>query len=96
MHLPNRFTFCERSEVTSSTFYVSAYRRRLPPTRVYFSSFSTLLPILTTPLNLTSHLQDGDFLLFVLRELLPHAPQLRVILMSATLDARLFCDYYGE
>ena len=31
-----------------------------------------------------------------LRELLPHAPQLRVILMSATLDARLFCDYYGE
>lgn len=53
MHLPNRFTFCERSEVTSSTFYVPAYRRRLPPTRVYFSSFSTLLPILTTPLNLT-------------------------------------------
>ena len=39
--------------------------------------------------------EDGDFLLFVLQQLLPHAPHLRVVLMSATLDARLFCDYYG-
>ena len=39
--------------------------------------------------------EDGDFLLFVLKQLMPHAPQLRVVLMSATLDAGLFCGYYG-
>lgn len=36
-----------------------------------------------------------DFLLIVLKELLPRRPDLRVILMSATLDANLFSSYFG-
>ena len=42
--------------------------------------------VLITPCTTYVLCQDGDFLLFVLRELLlgGHAPQLRVILMSAT------------
>ena len=38
---------------------------------------------------------DGDFLLMVLRRLLPRRPDLRVVLMSATLDAALFEGYFG-
>lgn len=36
-----------------------------------------------------------DFLLIVLKELLPRRPDLRVVLMSATLDANLFSTYFG-
>jgi ATP-dependent RNA helicase DHX36 len=39
---------------------------------------------------------DADFLLIVLRELLPRRPDLRVILMSATLNENLFADYFGS
>ena len=38
---------------------------------------------------------DGDFLLMVLRRLLRKRADLRVVLMSATLDATLFSDYFG-
>ncbi|KAG8366677.1 hypothetical protein BUALT_Bualt17G0104400 [Buddleja alternifolia] len=38
---------------------------------------------------------NEDFLLIVLKDLLPHRPELRVILMSATLDAELFSSYFG-
>lgn len=38
---------------------------------------------------------DSDFLLIVLREALAANPNLRVVLMSATLDASLFADYFG-
>ena len=36
-----------------------------------------------------------DFLLIVLRDLLPKRPDLRVVLMSATMDAGVFADYFG-
>lgn len=36
-----------------------------------------------------------DFLLIVLKELLPHRPELKLILMSATLDAELFSSYFN-
>lgn len=36
-----------------------------------------------------------DFLLIVLKELLPRRPELKLILMSATLDAELFSSYFG-
>lgn len=36
-----------------------------------------------------------DFLLIVLKDLLPRRPELRLILMSATLDAELFSSYFG-
>ncbi|KAL1999239.1 hypothetical protein VTN02DRAFT_4828 [Thermoascus thermophilus] len=38
---------------------------------------------------------DTDFLLGLLRELLEHRKDLRVILMSATLDADIFTQYFG-
>lgn len=38
---------------------------------------------------------NEDFLLIVLRELLPRRPELRLILMSATLNAELFSSYFG-
>ncbi len=37
----------------------------------------------------------SDFLLILLRDLLPRRPELRVILMSATADAALFQTYFG-
>ena len=37
----------------------------------------------------------ADFLLIVLKDLLPRRPELRLILMSATLDAELFSSYFG-
>ncbi|CAM6094943.1 unnamed protein product [Calypogeia fissa] len=38
---------------------------------------------------------DTDFLLVVVRELLSHHPSLRVVVMSATLDATMFTRYFG-
>jgi HrpA-like RNA helicase len=37
---------------------------------------------------------DSDFLLVLLRDVLPHRPSLRVILMSATLNAAAFSAYF--
>uniref|UniRef100_A0A7N2KKK4 RNA helicase n=2 Tax=Quercus lobata TaxID=97700 RepID=A0A7N2KKK4_QUELO len=38
---------------------------------------------------------NEDFLLIVLKDLLPRRPELRLILMSATLDAEHFSSYFG-
>ncbi|KAL1803374.1 hypothetical protein ACET3Z_032021 [Daucus carota] len=38
---------------------------------------------------------NEDFLLIVLKDMLHHRPELRLILMSATLDAELFSSYFG-
>ncbi|XVF84733.1 hypothetical protein PTKIN_Ptkin17bG0061900 [Pterospermum kingtungense] len=38
---------------------------------------------------------NEDFLLIVLKDLLPRCPELKLILMSATLDAELFSLYFG-
>ncbi|PSN50333.1 putative ATP-dependent RNA helicase DHX57 [Blattella germanica] len=38
----------------------------------------------------------SDFLLLILRDLLPERPDLKVILMSATLNAHLFCNYFKQ
>ncbi|CAE7770306.1 unnamed protein product [Symbiodinium sp. CCMP2592] len=37
---------------------------------------------------------DTDFLLIVLRDLLPKRPNLRIVLMSATINAQIFKDYF--
>ncbi|CAI9113481.1 OLC1v1014092C2 [Oldenlandia corymbosa var. corymbosa] len=39
---------------------------------------------------------NEDFLLIVLKDLLPRRPELRLILMSATLNAELFSSYFGS
>ncbi|KAJ3335589.1 hypothetical protein HDU93_004948, partial [Gonapodya sp. JEL0774] len=38
---------------------------------------------------------DSDFLLILLRDILPVHPKLRVVLMSATVDADTFATYFG-
>nr|DAD35473.1 TPA_asm: hypothetical protein HUJ06_006113 [Nelumbo nucifera] len=38
---------------------------------------------------------NEDFLLIVLKDLLPHRPELRLVLMSATLNAEIFSSYFG-
>lgn len=38
---------------------------------------------------------DTDFLLSILRDLLPRRPDLRLILMSATMNADLFVNYFS-
>lgn len=38
---------------------------------------------------------NADFLLIVLKDLLPRRPDLRLVLMSATLNAELFSGYFG-
>ena len=37
----------------------------------------------------------ADFLLIVLKDILPRRPDLRIILMSATLNAKLFSAFFG-
>lgn len=39
---------------------------------------------------------NEDFLLIILRDLLPRRPDLRVILMSATINADLFSKYFAN
>ena len=38
---------------------------------------------------------NEDFLLILLRDLLPKRPDLRLLLMSATINADLFSAYFG-
>ncbi|KAK7343440.1 hypothetical protein VNO77_12188 [Canavalia gladiata] len=38
---------------------------------------------------------NEDFLLIILKDLLPHRPELKLILMSATLDSDLFSSYFN-
>lgn len=39
---------------------------------------------------------NEDFLLIILRDILPRRPDLRLILMSATINADLFSKYFGN
>lgn len=39
--------------------------------------------------------EESDFLLMILKRILPARPDLKVILMSATLNAKLFSDYFN-
>lgn len=55
--------------------------------------FDTVIVILLCDINHRLHI--SDFLLIVLKDLLPRRPELRLILMSATLNAELFSSYYG-
>ncbi|KAI4324673.1 hypothetical protein MLD38_030140 [Melastoma candidum] len=75
-------------------------------TRLLFCTTGILLRRLLVDRNLTgiTHVivdeihergMNEDFLLIVLKELLPRRPELRLILMSATLNAELFSNYFG-
>ncbi|XP_011078760.1 DExH-box ATP-dependent RNA helicase DExH3 isoform X2 [Sesamum indicum] len=75
-------------------------------TRLLFCTTGILLRRLLVDRNLkgTTHVivdeihergMNEDFLLIVLKDLLPRRPELRLILMSATLNAELFSSYFG-
>ena len=39
---------------------------------------------------------NEDFLLIILRDLLPRRPDLRLVLISATINADMFSTYFGN
>lgn len=74
-------------------------------TRILFCTTGVLLRRLTEDplLSGVSHVivdevhersLDSDFLLVLLRDILPHRPTLKIVLMSATLNSRAFADYF--
>lgn len=52
----------------------------------------TLCPLVLPPLTLLS--VQTDFLLVVLRDVVEAYPEIRVILMSATIDTSMFAEYF--
>ncbi|XP_057519359.1 DExH-box ATP-dependent RNA helicase DExH1 [Amaranthus tricolor] len=81
--------------------------KRSTQTRLLFCTTGVLLRQLVQDPNLTgvSHLlvdeihERGmyeDFLLIILKDLLPRRPDLRLVLMSATINAELFSKYFGN
>ena len=80
--------------------------KRSEHTRLLFCTTGVLLRRLVTEptLDSVSHIfvdeihergMNEDFLLVVLRDLLPRRPDLKLVLMSATLNAELFAGYFG-
>lgn len=80
--------------------------RKSNDTKLLFCTTGVLLRRLVRESNLegVSHIivdeihergMNEDFLLIILRDLLPKRPDLRVILMSATLNAESFSRYFG-
>eukprot|EP00053_Salpingoeca_punica_P019408 m.196144 g.196144 ORF g.196144 m.196144 type:complete len:1140 (+) comp17646_c0_seq1:67-3486(+) len=93
----------------SSVGYQIRLERRLPRPHgsILFCTTGILLRHMTADRQLTgiSHLvvdevheRDllSDFLLIVLRDVLPVRPDLKLVLMSATLNAQLFATYFGQ
>ncbi|GLJ45369.1 hypothetical protein SUGI_0955050 [Cryptomeria japonica] len=81
--------------------------RRSMQTRLLFCTTGVLLRRLIDEPDLkgVSHVivdeihergMNEDFLIIILRDLLPRRPDLRVILMSATINAELFSKYFGN
>jgi len=88
-------------------YQVRMNARRSPNTRLLFCTSGVLLRTLISDPRL-EHVSyvivdeihergmNEDFLLIILRNLLPKRPDLRLILMSATLDAETFSTYFGN
>ncbi|KAL6422714.1 hypothetical protein ACFW04_010743 [Cataglyphis niger] len=99
----------ERDESVGNTI---GYQIRLESkisskTRLTFCTMGILLQKLSGNLELSdvTHIivdevhersADSDFLLMLLKELLPKRPSLKIILMSATLKADTFSSYFGK
>ncbi|XP_038701366.1 DExH-box ATP-dependent RNA helicase DExH1 isoform X2 [Tripterygium wilfordii] len=99
----------ERGESLGETvgYQIRLESKRSMETRLLFCTTGVLLRQLVQDPNLTgvSHLlvdeihergMNEDFLLIILRDLLPRRPDLRLILMSATINAELFSKYFGN
>lgn len=99
----------ERGESLGETvgYQIRLEAKRSAQTRLLFCTTGVLLRQLVQDPKLAgvSHLlvdeihergMNEDFLLIILRDLLPRRPDLRLILMSATINADLFSKYFGN
>lgn len=99
----------ERGESLGETvgYQIRLGAKRSAQTRLLFCTTGVLLRQLVQDPDLTgvSHLlvdeihergMNEDFLLIILHDLLPRRPDLRLILMSATINADLFSKYFGN
>ncbi|XP_028549002.1 DExH-box ATP-dependent RNA helicase DExH1 isoform X2 [Dendrobium catenatum] len=99
----------ERGENLGETvgFQIRLEAKRSAQTRLLFCTTGVLLRRLVQEPDLggVSHLiideihergMNEDFLIIILRDLLPRRPDLRLILMSATINAELFSKYFGN
>ncbi|GMJ03781.1 hypothetical protein like AT2G35920 [Hibiscus trionum] len=99
----------ERGECLGETvgYQIRLESKQSAQTRLLFCTTGVLLRQLVqnSDLNGVSHLLvdeihergiNEDFLLIILRDLLPRRPDLRLILMSATINADLFSKYFGN
>lgn len=99
----------ERGEALGETvgYQIRLESKSSAETRLLFCTTGVLLRRLAQDPKLTgvSHLLvdeihergiNEDFLLIILRDLIPRRPDLRVILMSATINADLFSKYFGN
>jgi len=99
----------ERNETIGKTvgYSIRLESKQSRETRIMFCTTGVLLRRLTEDplLAKATHIVvdevherslDSDFLLVLLRDVLPHRPTLKVILMSATLDAGQFQRYFKK
>ncbi|CAN1772468.1 DExH-box ATP-dependent RNA helicase DExH1 [Linum perenne] len=99
----------ERGETLGESvgYQIRLESKRSALTRLLFCTTGVLLRQLVQDPNLNgiTHLlvdeihergMNEDFLLIILRDLLPRRPDLRLILMSATINADLFSKYFGN
>ncbi|KAG8374049.1 hypothetical protein BUALT_Bualt11G0090500 [Buddleja alternifolia] len=99
----------ERGEKLGETvgYQIRLESKRSAQTRLLFCTTGVLLRQLVQDPELTgiTHLlvdeihergMNEDFLLIILRDILPRRPDLRLILMSATINADLFSKYFGS
>ncbi|KAK6126529.1 hypothetical protein DH2020_039733 [Rehmannia glutinosa] len=99
----------ERGEKLGDTvgYQIRLESKRSAQTRLLFCTTGVLLRQMVQDPNLTgiTHLlvdeihergMNEDFLLIILRDILPRRPDLRLILMSATINADLFSKYFGN
>ncbi|KAF5197625.1 Atp-dependent rna helicase protein [Thalictrum thalictroides] len=99
----------ERGESIGETvgYQIRLEAKRSAQTRLLFCTTGVLLRQLVQDPNLTgvSHLlvdeihergMNEDFLLIILRDLLPRRRDLRLVLMSATINADMFSKYFGN
>lgn len=98
----------ERTERVGQTvgYQIRLENKISSTTRLTFCTTGILLRRLTADplLSTVSHVivdevhersEESDFLLMILKDLLKERPELKVILMSATLNAKLFSEYFG-
>ncbi|CAL5207480.1 unnamed protein product [Lathyrus oleraceus] len=99
----------ERGETLGKTvgYHIRLEAKRSAETHLLFCTTGVLLRQLVQDPELTgvSHLlvdeihergMNEDFLIIILRDLLPRRPDLRLILMSATINADLFSKYFAN